>query len=206
MDIELSEVVLKLMDSSEHTGERLAVALTVADVMGMDLPLQALQADREGTARAAMDKWGLSGVGVRHGNDWAGVALVAPQDAIPQYHPLSAGGIDCATAGLILIYVDPTVSSLIMGKRLCVALTRYLRTSLSGIEAQGMPTPIASTLAPPATWLVRMGFHAVRYPTGRYRLDFDTMVTWMQKYLQWYRRPVIGLAGQPANRTYRLDS
>jgi len=195
------------MDAGEHTGDRLAVALTVADVMDMDLPLRALQSsDREDAARAAMDKWGLSGVGVRRGQDWTGVALVAPQEGLPKNHPLSAGGIDRNTAGLILVYVDPSASTLIMGKRLCVALTRHLRGGPSGIEAQGMPVPLASALAPPAGWLLRMGFHAVRYPMCRYRLDFSSVVSWMQKYVQWYRRPVVGLAGQPASRAYRQDS
>jgi len=184
----------------------LAVPLTPADVSAMDLPVKALtSADRDAAARAAMRAWGLSGVGVRQADEWTGVLLVAPPTGVPLTHPLAAGGIGDETAGLILVYLDPTAPQVGTGRRLCVGLSKRLRGQVTGIEAQGSTSRLtASSLAPSPEWLSKMGFQPVRYPLHRYRLDFASMVAWMQKHFQFYFVPAINLSGQPASMRAQL--
>ncbi|MCL2471140.1 MAG: hypothetical protein FWF25_05290 [Propionibacteriaceae bacterium] len=185
----------RIVVNQHHIHDRPAVALSVADVLSMDVPVGALKPeDLALAARAAMDEWGFAGVGVRRDSDWIGVVLIAPHHGLPRTHPLSAGGIDFRTAGLVLVHIAPGETTG-TGKRLCVGLTRRLRDQVTGIEAQAGLLPLTtSTLAPSAGWLVRMGFQPLRYPLNRYRLDFATVVTWIQRHVQWHPRPVLGLA------------
>jgi len=157
--------------------------------------------DRDTCAAAAMDAWGTAGIAVRRGGNWLGVVLVCPADAIPRGHPLAAGGLDPRTAALLLAYIAPSASRLRVGRRLSVGLGRYLRGHVTGVEAQAAPASIlGSALAPSPHLLTHMGFQPVRYPVNRYRLDFATMATWVQKALAWYRRPVLVSQLLPANR------
>jgi len=188
-------------DNRVPTG--LAVALTPADVMAMDVPTQAVNPnDRAAAARCAMEAWGLAGVGIRQGTDWAGVLLVTPPDGIPLTHPLAGGGVSEDTAGLICVYLSSSVPPISTGRRLCVGLSKRLRGQVSGIEAQASTVQLtASSLAPSAHWLSKMGFQPLRYPLHRYRLDFESMVTWMQKHFQWSLLPAVNLSAQPAGMT-----
>ncbi|MCL2482856.1 MAG: hypothetical protein FWF43_05470 [Propionibacteriaceae bacterium] len=184
----------RIVGNDHHIHDGPAVALSVADVLAMTDPVAALKpADRAVAARAAIDEWGFAGVGVRRDAHWIGVVLIAPQHGLPRSHPLSAGGIDSQTAGLVLVHIDPGETAG-TGKRLCVGLCHRLRDQVTGIEAQaGLVPRTTSTLAPSAHWLVRMGFQPLRYPLNRYRMDFATLVTWIQRRVQWYPRPVLGL-------------
>ena len=151
-------------------------------------------------AQAAFEKWGLSGVGLREGEEWAGVILVAPQTGLPRLHPLSKGGIDPQTAGVIMVHIEPGLSSQLVGGQLCVSLSRRLHGRASGLEAQAGRVFFGSKLAPSALWLVRMGFRPLHYPTRRYRLDFSGMVPWYGRYLLHRRAPLSGKP-VPANRS-----
>ena len=177
------------------------VTLSVADVLAMEAPVQALaREDRAVVAQAAMETWGLCGVGVRRGDSWAGVILVAPEGGVPRGHPVSVSGIDCSTAALILVYIESTSSPIVLGKKLCVGLCRRLRGQITGIEAQaGL---VSTTLTPSTEWLTLMGFHPLRYPARRYRLHFSSLAAWVQDHLLRYRHP-LNLSAQPtpASRT-----
>ena len=176
---------------------RLVTALSVGDVESLGALVSALD-DPILPAQAAVAAWGLAGVGVRHLDRWIGVALIAPADSIPRSHPLSAGGMTPGTAGLTLVWIDPESSVSAVGKRLIQELARQLRGQVSAIEAQGLPVG-SSPLSPPVPWLRQVGFHPVRYPTGRYRLDLDNLATWLAKVRRL--RPNLTLAPLPANRT-----
>ena len=192
-----------MMDTENHSQEGSTCTLTYSDVMALDLPdaVLAVLTDeiRAEVAQAAMDAWGFSGVAVRHGahDDWAGVALVSP--VVPRGHPLSAADLSEDTAGLILVLTD-SASSVGVGKRLCTGLSRRLHNQASGIEAQGNPLGMAP-FAPSTNWLAHMGFEPMRYPPNRYRLDFSSMVAWVQKRLAWHPHPAFALQGQAATCT-----
>ena len=177
-----------------------AVVLSVADVAALDFsgldPAEAAVA-----AQAAMDAWGLAGVGVRRDSHWAAVALIAPALAISRHHPLSACGIEQGTAGLTLFHVDDGPSALAIGKRLGVELCRRLRGQVGAIEAQGCVVG-ASALAPSVVWLRHLGFHPVRYPPGRHRLDLDNLETWLAKVRGRLRTMALPHP-LPANRSAR---
>jgi len=190
------------MDMENRVQEGSATTLNFADVMAMDAPVRALDpSDRAEIARAAMDEWGFCGVGLRRGAEWAGVMLVSP--LVPRGHPLSAAGLPENTAGLILVSQE-NAPPLGMSKRLCTGLCRRLRAQVSGIEAQADPTGSMTALAPSAGWLAQMGFQPMRYPLNRYRLDFGSMVTWIQKRLSWSPNPAFGLAGQTASNVAQI--
>ncbi|MCL2785314.1 MAG: hypothetical protein FWD55_07760, partial [Propionibacteriaceae bacterium] len=139
----------------------------------------------------------LCGVGVRRGDDWAGVVLIAPESGIPRGHPLGSGGLGKNTAGIVLVYIDSEAAGVPMGKKLCVGLCRRLRGGLAGIEAQAGSSEFpASALAPSVKWLEAMGFQRLRYPPRRYRLDLSATASWVQKLLRWYRRPALKLSPQ----------
>ncbi|MCL2785549.1 MAG: hypothetical protein FWD55_09030 [Propionibacteriaceae bacterium] len=184
-------------DKGRETGS--VLALTVADVAAMETPVKGLNAaDCAQMAQSAMDSWGLCGVGIRRENQWIGVILIAPAEGIPRHHPISAGGIDSSTAGIIVVYVDPDFSLTAMGKRLCVSLCRHLRGQVAGIEAQASLSPLTATsLTPGSPWLVQMGFHPLRFPVRRYRLSFASLVDWFVDHLHW-ARAAIPLTRQPA--------
>ena len=172
-------------------------ALSVGDVESLGDLVRALD-DPILTAQAAAAAWGLAGVGVRHLDRWIGAALITPADALPRHHPLSGGGIPPGTAGLIWVWIDPETSVLAVGKRLVQELARQLRGQVSAIEAQGSPVG-SSPLSPSVRWLCQVGFHAVRYPAGRYRLDLDNLATWLAKVRRL--RPNLTLTPLPANRS-----
>ncbi|MDR2973110.1 MAG: hypothetical protein LBV00_00130 [Propionibacteriaceae bacterium] len=184
-----------------HSEGGKAVALTVADMLVMDDPIRALPLDeRESTARRAMDAWGFCGVGIAAHETWTGVMIICPHNGLPRQHPLSAGGVDEDVAGLIVTYIASSASPLILGRKLCVSLTRLLRGRVSGIEAQATAlTALATPLAPPRSWLTWMGFQPMRYPPHHYRLDFSDTVPWMEKALQWYRQSQVVLSPSGAN-------
>jgi hypothetical protein len=159
-----------------------------------------------GVAQAAMRAWGLAGVGVRRGDTWQAAALIAPPPGLPAGHPLALGGLDPALAGLVWLHLAPGLPRLGVGQRLCAGLGRRLRGQVAGLEAQTGPAGLAlGPGLPSREWLVMMGFRPVRYPAGRYRLDFQAMVGWTWPAWGWRPRPVIGLGAQPApaNRSWR---
>jgi|GEM_PF-1918536 len=177
------------------------VTLTASDVAALGESVCPLDCgERNVAAQAAMDAWGLAGVGLRRGTDWLALALVAPAGAVPRTHPLHAGGVDPERAALILVQSGAEASLPAAGRRLCVTLSRALRGQVAGIEAQAGPAGVASPLAPPAELLLKLGFQPVRYPPNRYRLDFTDLVAWVQERLERYRRPAIGLTGSSASR------
>ncbi len=141
-------------------------------------------------------------------DDWAAVILVAPCDGLPRGHPLAAGGLDNDIAGLALVYIAPTESTLILGKRLCGGLIRCLRGQVAGLEAQASrSTAVATPLAPPRSWLARMGFYPMRYPLDRYRFDFTRTVQWSERHPWWspwtrvaLSTPEVGLTRTPLTR------
>ena len=186
----------RMMDTENRTQEGPALTLTLSDVMALDIPDTVLTLEaRKEVAQAAMDQWGFSGVGVRNGDDWAGVALVSP--TIPRGHPLSAAELSENTAGLILVTIDSESPSNV-GKRLCTGLSRRLHSQVTGIEAQG--DLLAMTpLTPSVEWLIHMGFQPMRYPPNRYRLDFSSMAAWVHKRLAWHPHPAFSLQGQTAS-------
>ena len=186
----------RMMDTESRTQEGSTLTLTMSDVMGLDIPDTILTPEAKTlVAQSAMDQWGFSGVGVRNGDDWAGVVLVSP--IIPRGHPLSAADLSEDTAGLILVTIDST-SLVSVGKRLCTGLSRRLRSQASGIEAQANPLAMAP-LTPSTDWLIHMGFQPMRYPPNRYRLDFTSMAAWVQKRLAWHPHPAFSLQGQAAS-------
>ncbi|MDR0783913.1 MAG: hypothetical protein LBE83_09190 [Propionibacteriaceae bacterium] len=136
-------------------------------------------------AQAAQEKWGMAGVAMAQSERLVGAILIAPQIGIPPMHPLASGGIDAKTAGIILVWVLPGLSTRFVGRRLCITLSRLLSGQASGLEAQrGLITGTGATLAPARAWLVMMGFRRLRYPRGRYRLDFAGLVSWLRPRLQ----------------------
>jgi len=199
--------------SAEPVGERpderpgAVCVLTVADVMAMTEPVEALSpGDRLAAAEAAMAAYGFAGLGLRRDSGWAGVALITPEAGLPRRHPLALGGIAPETAGLILLYVDPAHRHSGLGKRLVTGLTRRLRNQVGGLEAQAAPLPGTSTpLTPSADSLLKMGFQARRLPLNRYRLDFAGLATWLQDRLRRSYQTAVIFTGQtaPAGRVGR---
>lgn len=173
-------------------------ALTPSDVRAITVPTQDISSDDYlMAAEAAIDTWGLAGVGMREGVAWIGALLIAPTSGLPRQHPLAISGLDQNYAGMIWAWIDG--SPVVTGRRLCVSLSRHLRGRVAGIDAQAAPPPmpwIPST--PSKQWLVKVGFEAVRFPPNRYRLDFANLATWLQKHLQWSYLTSLGLNGQPA--------
>ena len=183
------------VDEPRH-GAKAALLLGLSDLATLDLPPSSLStADLERAATAAVDAWGFCGVGLRWNHSWAGAILITTDAGVPRTHPVL--GSDPHAAAMIVHLSNPSLSSFVVGRRLIPTLSSHLHQRVLGIEAHSSSGTI---LAPSPAWLTRMGFRRLRYPIGRYRLDFTALAIKLLTRLQGVGRGSVLLAPQGATR------
>ena len=144
-------------------------------------------------ADAACQAWGFFGVASRHGDEFDGIILVAPESCLPDEHPMSK--IPRTPGGAVLVGFLPHRSDVSWGRVRTSFLAARLHSSVPVIEAGGVVGPCVDRRLAPVTWLESWGFQEVDSmcagPVRRMRLDLRRSIksdeSWEERWFGWLR-------------------
>ncbi len=154
--------------------------LTPADLAGLPAAGHEALLGHPSWARAAMDAWGLCGVGDVGDHGVTAYLLVCPALHVPRDHPLALGAN--ADAAALLAASPDAAPRLVQG--LAARLVGH-RTITAVDAAVGTP---GTVLAPSPEWLARCGFHPLASDPCRHRLDLTATRSWLPDLGDWVRR------------------